>query len=325
MSTPPQPVPPSRSTALIGSMYRAALTALSQAPMGQMKKSALLQAMASSLDLDEWALEVYDTGHVRWQSIFAFASIGLSRGGYVTKNRGVWAITDQGREVLTKPYDGPAFLLEVRHKYQQWHDSQLSLLPKDKSATIVPNGELEFELVTQVPEGPQEGISRILKLANDALAAELIDEIKQCEPAFFEELVVRLLIAMGYGGNRRDAGRSVGKSGDGGVDGIINEDPLGLDTIYLQAKRWQNPVGEGDVRDFIGALDIKGVKKGVFLITSSFSPSAVHAVRTIRSDKKIVLIDGTRLAQLMIEHNLGVSISETFTLKRLDKDFFVED
>ena len=124
--------------------------------------------------------------------------------------------------------------------------------------------------------------------------------------------------------NRANAGQVTQQSADNGIDGIINEDPLGLDTIYLQAKRWQDPVGEGPIRDFIGALVIKGVKKGVFLTTSYFTPAARAAVQGNKSDQKIVLIDGARLAALMIEHNLGVSTAQTFALKRLDTAFFTE-
>ena len=144
-------------------------------------------------------------------------------------------------------------------------------------------------------------------------------------PTFFERLVVQLLVAMGYGGNRANAGQVTQLSADNGIDGIIIEDPLVLDTIYLQAKRWQDPVGEGLVRDFIGALVIKGVKKGVFLTTSYFTPAARAAVQANKSDQKIVLIDGARLAALMIEHNLGVSVAQSFALKRLDMDFFGEE
>jgi restriction system protein len=134
-----------------------------------------------------------------------------------------------------------------------------------------------------------------------------------------------LLVAMGYGGNQANPGQVTQLSADNGIDGIINEDKLGLDTIYLQAKRWQDPVGEGPVRDFIGALVIKGVKKGVFLTTSHFTPAARSAVQANKSDQKIVLIDGARLAALMIEHNLGVSVTQSFALKRLDTDFFSEE
>ena len=306
-------------------MFYAALSALDKAPNGQLKKSQLHQAIESGVELDDWAKESYDSGLIRWQSIFAFASIGLKRAGYVTKQGGTWAITQEGRQVVHQPYDGQAFVLEVRRKYQEWQNSQLTPENQHKPTVEGKTAELEFDPISTSTEGPQEGMARLLKYANEALAAELIEEIKQCEPSFFEQLVVKLLLAMGYGGNQRDAGRSVGQSGDGGVDGIINEDPLGLDTIYLQAKRCKDSVGEGPVRDFIGALDIKGVKKGVFLTTSTFTPAAKQAVAEIKSDKRIILIDGAHLAQLMIEHELGVSIAESFVLKRLDTDFFNEE
>jgi restriction system protein len=153
----------------------------------------------------------------------------------------------------------------------------------------------------------------------------LLELETELSPAFFERLVVQLLVAMGYGGNRANAGQVTQQSVDNGIDSIINEDPLGLDTIYLQAKRWQDAVGEGPVRDFIGVLDIRGVKKGVFLTTSYFNKAVWDAVNSIKSDKKVVLIDGARLAALMIEHNLGVSVAQSFALKRLDMDFFGEE
>ena len=127
---------------------------------------------------------------------------------------------------------------------------------------------------------------------------------------------------MGYGGSREDA-QTVGRSGDGGIDGIINEDRLGLDVIYVQAKRWAGNVGEPPVRDFVGALDGKGVQKGIFITTSNFNPVAKDFAE--RSSKRIILINGNQLAQLMIEHNIGVSTVETYEIKRVDSDYFIED
>ena len=141
--------------------------------------------------------------------------------------------------------------------------------------------------------------------------------------AFFEELVIDLLVAMGYGGSREDAGKAVGGSGDGGIDGIINEDKLGLDMIYVQAKRWESNVGEPPVRDFVGALDGAGVQKGVFITTSDFNPAAKDFAE--RSSKSIILIDGNQLAQYMIDHNVGVSIEKTYEIKRVDSDYFAEN
>ena len=318
--------PPSRSDALIAAMHHAALKALANAPNGQLQKQALMQAIESTVPLDDWARTVYDNGNTRWRSIFAFASVGLVKGGYVTKSRGVWSITDEGRAVAAGPYDGRAFVSEVNRRYEAWKTSQLESERLNKvlrtiNFTETVDGSDDEPLFEQ----PEDRMASILRNAHEALAAELIENIKQCEPAFFEKLVLDLLLKMGYGRRREDAGRTVGQSGDGGVDGIINEDPLGLDTIYLQAKRWEGSVGEGPIRDFIGALDIKGVKKGVFLTTSHYTPAAKAAVEGIRSDKKVVLIDGAHLARLMIEHDLGVSVAKTFALKRLDSDFFAQE
>jgi len=324
-------VNPSRSDTLIAAMHHAALKALAAAPNGQLKVGALMQAIESTVPLDDWARTVYDNGNTRWRSIFAFASVELVKGGYVTKSRGVWSITDEGRAVAAAPYDGPAFLKELLRRYRAWKASQLAADNLLTSAsTPQTTGSEEAEEAEDMGddalfEQPEDRMSRTLHAAHEALAAELIENIKQCEPAFFEKLVLDLLLKMGYGRRREDAGRTVGQSGDGGVDGIINEDPLGLDTIYLQAKRWEGSVGEGPIRDFIGALDLKGVKKGVFLTTSHYTPAAKAAVEGIRSDKKIVLIDGAHLARLMIDHDLGVSVAKTFALKRLDSDFFAQE
>lgn len=157
------------------------------------------------------------------------------------------------------------------------------------------------------------------KIKND-LANELIDIIKSCSPAFFEKLVIDLLIAMGYGGSRKDAGEAMGKSGDGGIDGIIKEDKLGLDIIYLQAKRWDNAVPVKEIRDFTGALASKKAKKGIFISTSSFPKSVYEFVSQI--EYKIILIDGQRLAELMIENNVGLSVINSYQIKTIDSDYF---
>lgn len=261
-------------------------------------------------------------GNIRWQSIFNFSSVGLLKGGYVTNEaRGIWCITNEGKAVVAQPFDGAAYIAELNRRYKLWESGQIKwevgILPETTAGGDVEDGE--------ALEAPEERMARTIKAAHDALAAELIETIKQCEPAFFEKLVVQLLLKMGYGGSRQEAGRAVGQSGDGGIDGIINEDRLGLDAIYLQAKRWDGAVGEGPIRDFFGALDLKGVKKGVLITTGHFTSAASKAVESNRSDKKIVLIDGVRLADLMIEHDLGVSVAATYRLKRLDTDFFAED
>ena len=314
--------PISRSDQLIANMHHAALQALAQAPGGKLRKSELMKAIEDKVPLDDWARTVYEgSGNTRWRSIFAFASVGLVKGGYVTKARGTWAVTDEGRAVVGSPFDGPAFFAEVKQRYRAWKNTQL----ESEAVALPETVEAEEADEAAALEAPEERMARTVKAAHDALAAELIDTIKQGEAAFFEKLVVQLLLKMGYGGSRQEAGRAVGQSGDGGIDGIINEDRLGLDAIYLQAKKWKDAVGEREIRDFFGVLDIKGVKKGVFITTSYYTEAAKRAAQNHRSDKKIVLIDGARLADLMIEHDLGVSVAATYRLKRLDTDFFAED
>ena len=172
---------------------------------------------------------------------------------------------------------------------------------------------------------PEESIEEDYQRIHAKLAADLLKKIKNNTPAFFEELVIDLLVAMGYGGSREDA-QTVGRSGDGGIDGIIKEDRLGLDVIYVQAKRWENNVGEPPVRDFVGALQGKRARKGIFITTSEFSNNARAYISAIDSrDSKVILIDGNQLAQLMIDHNVGVSIEKTYEIKRVDSDYFAEN
>ncbi|MDE0314198.1 MAG: restriction endonuclease [Candidatus Poribacteria bacterium] len=168
-------------------------------------------------------------------------------------------------------------------------------------------------------------IEEIYNEIHKGLASELLEEIKKKAPAFFEKLVIDLLVEMGYGGSREDA-EAVGRSGDGGIDGIIKEDRLGLDVIYVQAKRQEANVGEPPVRDFVGALQGKRARKGIFITTSNFAKGAMNYVSKIDSrDSKVVLIDGQQLAQLMIEYNVGVSTKDIYEIKRVDSDYFAEE
>ena len=156
-----------------------------------------------------------------------------------------------------------------------------------------------------------------------SLAIELLDSIKACSPSFFERLVVNLLLSMGYGGTRADAGRAIGQSGDGGIDGIIDEDRLGLDSIYIQAKRWEGVVGRPEIQKFVGALQGQRAHKGVFITTSDFTKEAQEYVKSISN--KVVLINGFSLARLMIENNVGVSIAATYAVKKIDSDYFIDE
>ena len=175
-------------------------------------------------------------------------------------------------------------------------------------------------------QAAEESIETNYQQIQEALSADLLQRIQDNSPDFFEELVIDLLVAMGYGGSREEAGRAVGGSGDGGIDGVINEDILGLDVIYVQAKRWQADVGEPPVRDFVGALSGRRARKGIFITTSAFSNRAKEYVSSIDSrDTKIVLIDGHQLAQSMIDYNVGVSVTKSYEIKRVDSDYFAEE
>ena len=158
------------------------------------------------------------------------------------------------------------------------------------------------------------------KELRDDLATQLLAQIKSSHPSFFEKLVVDLMLKMGYGGPGDDAGTVTSYGHDAGIDGVINEDTLGLDVIYLQAKRWDNTVGRPEIQKFVGALHGKRAKKGVFLTTSSFSADAIEYARAI--DSKVVLIDGLKLSQLLIDFDVGVSTAQTYTIKRIDTDYF---
>ncbi|MYB93766.1 restriction endonuclease, partial [Candidatus Poribacteria bacterium] len=172
------------------------------------------------------------------------------------------------------------------------------------------------------PSPPPDGnIEEIYQQIREKVAEDLLQQIKANTPAFFENLVIDLLVEMGYGGSREDA-EAVGRSGDGGIDGIINQDRLGLDVVYIQAKRWKNNVGAPEIASFAGALAGQSANKGIFITTSDFTKAAKDYDA---AGFKIILIDGKRLAQLMIDHNVGVSTVKTYEVKRVDSDYFIED
>lgn len=171
-------------------------------------------------------------------------------------------------------------------------------------------------------ETPDEALRRAHSAITGALATDLLDRVRKASPRFFERLIVELLLAMGYGGTSEEAGRALGQSGDGGVDGVIDQDPLGVDQIYVQAKRYAegNNIGAGAIRDFFGALSLKKAQKGIFVTTSAFSQPAIDTARGLGS--RIVLIDGQQLARLMIRYNVGCRDEDVLHIKRLDEDFF---
>lgn len=226
--------------------------------------------------------------------------------------RGVYRITDRGLRVL----DESPQPLNVRYLKRATEFLASRGKPTDESKFV--------ESASVNSETPDELLAGGYKQLRDTLAAELLDRIKTISPARFEKLVVDLLLKMGYGGTQEDAGQVMGKSGDGGIDGIIKEDRLGLDVIYIQAKRWESyVVGRPEIQKFVGALAAHKATKGVFITSSTYSKEAQEYISQITN--KIVLIDGAMLAELMMDFDLGVSTKEVYTVKRLDTDYFEED
>jgi restriction system protein len=194
----------------------------------------------------------------------------------------------------------------------------------DRDGKIEENNHTTQEILEKTSQTPQEILEASYQSLRQTLAQELLERIKNSPPKFFESLVVDLLVAMGYGGSRKDAGQAVGQVGDGGIDGIIKEDKLGLDAIYLQAKRWEGTVGSPVVQGFAGALIGKKARKGVFITTSNFSPQARSFVSGTEN-LKIILIDGEQLTQLMIDHDIGVTEESRYVVKKVDLDYFGDE
>jgi restriction system protein len=227
--------------------------------------------------------------------------------------RGFFQITDRGKDLLIQ---NPT---KINIKFLNQFPEHIEFLNSKKD-----NDKSEPEIIEISETTPQESIEFGYQKIRKELELELLNRVKSCSPDFFERLVVDLLVKMGYGGSRRDAGRAIGKSGDGGIDGIIKEDKLGLDIVYIQAKRWDNTVvGRPEIQKFVGALHGQRARKGVFITTSRFSQEAREYVSII--DSKIVLIDGQELAQLMIDNHVGVSTVSIYEIKKIDSDYFTDE
>lgn len=235
----------------------------------------------------------------------------LRKAGLIeSPKRAIFKITDRGLKVLANP---PA---KIDPKYlEQWPEFIEFQNASKSPGTLAPSTELVSEKTT-----PEEAIELAYQGLREELAQELLTRVLGCSPSFFEQLVVELLVAMGYGGSRRDAGQRIGQTGDGGIDGIIKEDRLGLDTIFIQAKRWQGTVGRPEIQKFVGALQGQRARKGVFITTSAYSAEALEYASLI--DTKVVLIDGKRLSELMIDFNVGCAVATSYEVKRVDSDYF---
>lgn len=281
--------------------------------------SEAVEALAKELGLtDEDLKEMLPSGI---QSTFfnrvGWASTYMKKAGLLeATRRGFYQITDRGRELLKKQ---PKIVnVKLLKQYPEFLEFQQLKGTRSGDKVVETKGTLDISTAT-----PSEALESAYENLRDELADELLGKLKNISPAFFERVVVELLVKMGYGGSRSDAGKAIGRSGDGGIDGIIKEDKLGLDVVYIQAKRWDNnPVGRPDVMQFAGALQAQRANKGIFITTSRFTDDARSYVSQIGS--KIVLIDGEQLTSLMIEHDVGVSTVSLYPVKKVDSDYFEE-
>jgi restriction system protein len=228
---------------------------------------------------------------------------------FESPRRGYFSITQRGQDLYKQRHK--RIDIRILNQYPEFVEFHKGRVPKE---------EEEIEPSTETPE---ETLQKSYQSIRSDLASQIVQRIASNSPHFFERLVVDLMVSMGYGGSRADAGRSIGGSGDEGIDGIIKEDRLGLDLVYLQAKRWEGTVGRPEVQKFVGALHGKRAKKGVFITTGNFSDDARKYVETI--DPKVILIGGRMLAELMIDQGLGTTTTATYQIKRIDSDYFTEE
>jgi len=250
----------------------------------------------------------------RFDNRVGWAVLYMRRADLISKSeRGKFIITPRGLDVLKNP----PLLIDIKflNKYDEFIQFR-SRRGKDETHEPI--------ITDEGSQTPEEAMDSAYQTLRQALSSEILTTIKKCSPVFFERLVVDVLVKMGYGGTRQDARKAIGKSGDEGIDGIINEDRLGLDVIYIQAKKWEkeNQISRPDIQKFAGALQGQRAKKGIFITTSSFTKEAKDFASRI--DSRIILIDGVTLSQLMIDYNVGVNLITAYELKRLDSDYFEE-
>lgn len=299
------------------------LPVLKYAAQGEQRVPDLSERIADDLGLSaELRDEMLPSGKQRiLHNRIHWAKFYMGKAGLIeSPTRGRFVATEAGRALLlNNPDKIDVSLLLKNPDFQNFYkgDDQ-----QEAAAVSKPQSAIHSEQNTETPE---EQIESAYSSINAALRADLLERITSNSPAFFEQLIVNLLVAMGYGGSHKNASEQLGRSGDGGVDGIINEDRLGLDRVYVQAKRYAsaNTVGRPDIQGFVGSLVGLGANKGVFVTTSSFSQQARDFVKHL--SQRIILIDGRMLTDLMIEHQVGVRTQRIIEFKRIDEDFFIEE
>ncbi|MBP7733144.1 MAG: restriction endonuclease [Caldisericia bacterium] len=283
--------------------------------------SEISELVASSLNLSEEDKSVMvESGREEAYISRAHWSVYyLYRAGLLNKIRkSTWEITDLGLNIVkSNPAKINSRFLMQFESFKKYATTRKDEADTDADAVQKTFTSIDSEL------SPTEVIDKAYAKLNKTLATDLLDELLKTSPSFFEKLVVDLLLGIGYGGSGKDAGKVVGKSGDGGIDGIIDQDKLGLDKIYIQAKRWQGNVGSKELNGFVGSLVGFHADKGVFITTSDFTKDAYDYVS--KAGKNIILINGQKLVELMIEHNIGVSEHERFVIKKIDHDYFSDE
>jgi restriction system protein len=254
------------------------------------------------------------SGHqTRFHNRVGWARTHLKKAGLLERiGSGLYRIAPRGKEVLAS---GPSKIdVHFLDQFEEHLEFRKTKKPKIEALETEPE---------HADQTPREILERAYQTLRGALGDEILEKVRQAPPIFFEELVVELLLKMGYGGSRKDAGSAIGRVGDGGIDGIIKEDKLGLDVIYIQAKRWAGTVGRPEIQAFVGSLEGHRANKGVFITTSHFSPDAKDYVSRI--GKKIVLIDGEQLSEMMMDHDVGVTTEDSYVVKKIDSDYFSEE
>ncbi len=284
----------------------------------EFKTSDITKQLANEFKLtDEERKQLLASGR---QTIFnnrvGWAMTYLKKAGLISSPlRATVVITDLGKQVLAKK------LNKIDINYLRKFSSFLNFVRGDRNDVVHQEDDSSVNIKEETPD---EILDNAYLQLRKSLASELLSRVLDLSPSFFERLVVELLVKMGYGGSIKDAGKAIGKSGDEGIDGTIKEDKLGLDIVYIQAKRWKhtNLVGRPELQKFVGALAGQGAKKGIFITTSSFTKEALDY--TPKNETKIVLIDGEQLAQLMIDYSIGCTTQQIYELKKVDSDFFDE-
>jgi restriction system protein len=272
--------------------------------------------LADEFELSEEELkEMLPSGTQRlFNNRVAWALTYIRKAGLVeSPKRGIFKITNRGQQVFSQGLE------KIDRKFLNQFPEFVEFISIKKKPTK--KGPILSKETDD--KNPEETLESAYQELHDGLASELLQTVKQCPPEFFERLVVDVLIKMGYGGSRKEAGQAVGKTSDGGIDGIIKEDKLGLDIIYIQAKRWEGVVGRPEIQKFAGALQGQRARKGIFITTSNFTKDALNYVENIET--KIILIDGQRLAELMIAYNVGANTTAIYEVKKIDSDYFIEE